>query len=156
MLDEVDKKVVRAIQEDFPLVPGPYGVMAASAGISEEEFLIRVNRLKAGGQIRRMGAVLQHHRAGFTANVLCAWQVPAEQLDAIGTAMSREPAISHCYSRRTAPGWPYNLYTMIHAQSRAECDAIAARLSAEHHITERRMLYSVREWKKSAMKYFCE
>jgi len=156
MLDEVDKKVVRALQEDFPLVPGPYAVMAASAGISEEEFLSRVNRLKAGGQIRRMGAVLQHHRAGFTANVLCAWQVPAEQLNVIGTAMSREPAISHCYSRTTAPGWPYNLYTMIHAQSRAECDAIASRLSAEHNLVQRRMLYSVREWKKSAMKYFCE
>ena len=85
-----------------------------------------------------------------------AWQVPPEELDAVGLAMSQEPSISHCYSRHTAPGWPYNLYTMIHAQSREECEAVAARLGAEHGLAERRMLYSVREWKKSAMKYFCE
>ena len=70
--------------------------------------------------------------------------------------MSANPAVSHCYDRTTAPGWPYNLYTMIHGHSRKECEQIADMLGKANGITNRMMLYSKKEWKKTSMKYFCE
>ena len=103
------------------------------------------------GQAR---AVLQHRHAGYTANALCVWQVPEEKLDGLGRTISGEPAVSHCYTRTAAEGWPYNFYVMIHAHDRERCEEIAERIECEHHLSERRMFYSVKEWKKASMKYF--
>lgn len=155
-MSELDKNVVRALQGDFPLVPEPYKELAARAGVTEEVFLARVRAMAERHMIRKMGAVLRHREVGFAANALCAWEVPTERLDAVATAMAASPAVSHCYDRNTAPGWPYNLYTMIHGHSRAECEAIADQLGRENGIASRVMLYSKKEWKKTSMKYFSE
>ena len=112
--------------------------------------------MKEAGVLRRVGAVLQHRRAGFSANALCVWSVPEERLDEVGAAVSRETSVSHCYSRETAPDWPYNFYAMIHAKSREVCEELADRISAENGLGGRKTFYSVREWKKAAMRYFCE
>ena len=155
-MDLIDRKIVMAMQEDFPLVAEPYKELAGRVGVSEEELLIRLQKQKQSGCIRKMGAVLQHRTAGFAANVLCAWEVPVGQMDEIAAAMSRHPSVSHCYDRNVEPGWPYNLYTMIHGHSRAECEAIAEALGETCGVSNRAMLYSVKEWKKTSMKYFCE
>ena len=156
MLEEKDRRIVRALADGIPFVPRPYAVLAEKAGMEEAEFLSRLKQLKARGVLRRVGAVLQHRRAGFAANALCIWSVPAERLDEVGTAVSGEPSVSHCYSRETAPGWPYNFYVMIHAKTREDCEKAADRISSENNLGERKTFYSVREWKKAAMRYFCE
>lgn len=155
-LSELDKKIVRALQGEFPLVAEPYRALAEQVGIDEALFLERVRILTAEKKIRKMGAVLRHREAGFVANVLVAWSVPAERLDAVATAMAESPAVSHCYDRNTAPGWPYNLYTMVHGHSREECEQIVAALGAANGISDHVMLYSKKEWKKTSMKYFME
>lgn len=156
MLEEKDQKIVRAMSDGIPLVPCPYAALAEKAGMEEEEFLSRLKKMKEQGTLRRVGAVLQHRRAGFAANALCVWKVPEERLDEVGASVSREPSVSHCYSRETAPEWPYNFYVMIHAHSREDCEKIADRISAEFDLDGRQTFYSVREWKKAAMRYFCE
>ena len=70
--------------------------------------------------------------------------------------MAEDPAVSHCYDRNTVVGWPYNIYTMIHGHSREECVAIADRLAKVSGIENRAMLFSVKEWKKTSMRYFSE
>ena len=155
-LSALDKNVIRALQGDFPLVPEPYKELAARAGVTEDVFLARVRELSEKKMIRKMGAVLRHREIGFAANALCAWEVPADRLDDVAKSMAASPSISHCYDRNTAPGWPYNLYTMIHGHSRAECESIADQLGKENHIENRVMLYSKKEWKKTSMKYFSE
>ena len=155
-ISNIDKSIVRALQGDFPLVAEPYKALAQKAGIPEDVFLARVKALTERKMIRKMGAVLRHRRIGFAANALCAWEVPEDRLDVVAQAMAKSPAVSHCYDRNTAPGWPYNLYTMIHAHSREECEHIADNLGKENHISHRVMLYSIKEWKKTSMQYFTE
>ncbi len=156
VVSELDKKVIRALQGEFPLVAEPYKALAEGIGISEELFLERVQALETDKKIRKMGAVLRHREVGFRANVLVAWVVPQEKLDDIAQQMASHPAVTHCYDRTTAPGWPYNLYTMVHGHSREECEQIVEELGLACGVTERVMLYSKREWKKTSMKYFCE
>ena len=155
-LTGLDKEIIKALQEDFPLCEEPYKVLAERVGISEEEFLERVKDLIANKKIRKMGAVLRHREAGFKANALCAWSVPPDKLDEIAKKMSSNPAVSHCYDRTTAPSWNYNLYTMIHAKNREECEKIISELSEETGLKKPQILYSKKEWKKTGMKYFCE
>ena len=156
MLDETDKAIVRTMQNDIPLVAQPYAAMADALGLSEEEFLQRLKRLKEEGKLRRIGVVLQHRRAGFTANALCVWQVPEAAVDRVGAAVSQEAAVSHCYTRTPVPEFPYNFYAMIHAQSREDCETIANRITAAHDLPKGEIFYSVREWKKISMKYFLD
>ncbi len=156
LLSERDKLIIKALQEDFPLCEEPYKILAARVGMSEDEFLRRVRQLVDEKKIRKMGAVLRHREVGFNANALCAWHVPTDELDAIAHAMSSHAAISHCYDRTPAPNWNYNLYTMIHAKTRDECEKIIGELSNLTGVTDYKILYTKREWKKTGMKYFCE
>ena len=156
MLSDKDKEIIKVLQEDFPLCEEPYKVLAEKIGISEEEFLQKVQELVDEKKIRKMGAVLRHREAGYKANALCAWQVPPKEIDDVAKKMSSHPAVSHCYDRTTAPNWIYNLYTMIHAKSREECDAIISELSQMTGIKNFQIMYSKKEWKKTGMKYFCE
>ncbi len=151
-----DKDVIRALQDDFPLCEEPFKFLADKIGMSEDEFLERVKALAAQKKIRKMGAVLRHREAGFTANALCAWRVPPDRLDDIADKMSANPAVSHCYDRTPAPNWNYNLYTMIHAKSRAECEKIVASLADECRLDKFQILYTTREWKKTSMRYFAD
>ena len=155
-ISELDRRIVRLLQGDFPLVSEPYKALAAEIGIAEEELLARISSMRAEKKIRKMGAVLRHREVGFTANCLCVWDVPDARVDEVAKRMAEHPRVSHCYDRNREDDWQYNLYTMIHGYSREECENIAAELAAATDIDDRRMLYTKREWKKTSMLYFTE
>ena len=155
-IEEIDKKIVRLLQGEFPLVAEPYKVLAAEIGITEEQLLARIAAMCEEKKIRKMGAVLRHREVGFTANSLCVWNVPDARIDEVARCMADHPRVSHCYDRNREADWQYNLYTMIHGYSREECEGIAAELAAATGIDDRRMLYTKKEWKKTSMKYFTE
>lgn len=156
MLSIQDKEIIKILQEDFPICEEPYKFMADKIGIDEEEFLKCVQKLLDEKKIRKIGAVIKHRKAGFKANALCAWSVPPEKIDEIANIMCKNPAVSHCYDRATSENWNYNLYTMIHAKTREECDNIILQLSQDTGIKNFQVMYSKKEWKKTSMKYFCE
>lgn len=156
MLEELDKKIIAALQEDLPLEPRPYLLLAERLGVTEAEILSRLQRYRETGIIRKMGAVLRHREVGFVANALCAWQVPDDQVEKAGGLLASFPFVTHCYSRKPYPDWPYNLYVMLHAQSRSECRQYAAELAGRIGSVKYVMLFSTREWKKSTVRYFRE
>lgn len=155
-ISEIDRKIIRLLQGEFPIVAEPYKMLAEEAGITEEELLSRIIMMREEKKIRKMGAVLRHREVGFTSNALCVWNVPDERVDEVATRMAEHPRVSHCYDRNRTDDWQYNLYTMIHGYSREECEGIAAELAAATGIDDRRMLYTRKEWKKTSMRYFAE
>ncbi|MGD9332587.1 MAG: Lrp/AsnC family transcriptional regulator, partial [Desulfobacterales bacterium] len=62
--------------------------------------------------------------------------------------------ISHCYRRNPTRDWPYNLYTMIHAESEDACRDIARGLATQTRVENFTLLFSRRELKKTSMTYF--
>ena len=155
MLDELDKKIIATVQDEIPIVPRPYLALAEKIGRTEAELITRLNNYAKSGKLRKSGAVLRHREVGFAANVLCAWKVPPDKLEQIGANMATNTAVSHCYDRKTTKNWPYNVYTMIHAHTRAECSDIANNIAQENNLTDYKMLFSIKEWKKTSMRYFC-
>lgn len=156
MLDELDKKIIAMMQEEFPLVPEPYREIADHLGISEDELLKRLKKYRQSGKIRKIGAVLRHREVGYAANALCAWIVPDERIQEVGQLFAKVAVVTHCYARVTQPGWPYNFYTMLHANTREQCNVIAQELATQARLQEYIMLFSTKEWKKNSMKYFKE
>jgi DNA-binding Lrp family transcriptional regulator len=154
MLDELDKQVIRVIQGDIPLEPKPFEAMARGIGMAEEAFLERVKDLQRRGIIRRFGATLRHQEAGYGANAMVAWQVPEDRVEEVGSLLARFRQVSHCYQRQPQQDWRYNLYTMVHGNSREQCRQIAAEMSRTVNVHEYSLLFSEKEFKKTSMKYF--
>ncbi len=154
MLSELEKKIISHLQGDLPVSLQPYADVAKELALDEEVLLRKLRELKARGILRRVGALLHHREAGFSANGMCAWRVSKERCEEVGEIMASDPRASHVYLRPTYPDWPYNLFTMLHAKDREECEACARELSKRTGVIDYLMLYSVREFKKASMKYF--
>ena len=75
-------------------------------------------------------------------------------MDAAGQRAAARAEVSHCYRRPAMSDFPYNLYAMIHGRSEAEVLTAAARMAAETGAEAHEVLFSVREFKKVAMRYF--
>jgi DNA-binding Lrp family transcriptional regulator len=154
MLTDQDKNVIAAIQGDIPLVPRPYRELAQALGLDERLFLETLQGLRDQNLIRRFGATLRHQKSGYAANAMGAWQVPEDRVENVGRHMATCRQISHCYRRNPVPQWPYNLYTMIHAESESACWSLAHELAAQTGIVHYILLFSRRELKKTSMAYF--
>jgi DNA-binding Lrp family transcriptional regulator len=153
---ERDKPLLSLLSRDLGRSAAPYAEMARKLGWTEEEVLKRVDELRAQGVIRRLGAVLVHQRAGFPANAMVVWQVEPERLDEAGRALGALEGVSHCYWRAEAPGWPYNLYTMVHARSQGELQAAVESMAALARAADWRTLGSLQELKKTSPEFFPE
>jgi len=72
----------------------------------------------------------------------------------VGLACARSAAVSHCYLRFPAPGWPYTLYAMAHGRDRVDVETFAAETGALEGVKAHAVLYTVRELKKTSMRFF--
>jgi DNA-binding Lrp family transcriptional regulator len=154
MLTDLEKKVIASIQQDMPVVERPYLQIARSIGVAEDTLLETLRRLCERGIIRRFGATLRHQRTGYQANAMAAWRVAQDRIDAVGEVMASFRQVSHCYRRNPTPQWPYNLYTMIHADDEAACRAIACEMAQAAGVDDYALLFSCEELKKTSMVYF--
>ncbi len=154
--DEFDRAVIRATQGDLPVVSEPWNESAQQLGISVDELLAQLEAMKERGLLRRVAGILYHRRAGFSANGMGVWQVPADQIAEIGPKMAAYRGVSHCYERPTYADWPYQIFTMAHGRSKQECDAILDAIADEFPIEQRATLYSSTEFKKVRLLYFTD
>jgi DNA-binding Lrp family transcriptional regulator len=154
MLTELEKKIIASIQEDMPIVDRPYLKISQALGISEENLLESLQSLCNRGFIRRFGATLRHQKTGFTANAMVAWQVDEDRVEDVGNRMAAFKQVSHCYRRNPNDRWPYNLYTMIHANDKESCRQTARRMSQATGVENYALLFSRKELKKTSMVYF--
>jgi DNA-binding Lrp family transcriptional regulator len=154
MLTELEKKIIASIQEDIPIISRPYLEISKKLKISEETLLKTLKDLCDRGVIRRFGATIRHQKSGFAANAMVAWIVDEKRIEEVGEKMSSFKEVSHCYRRNPTDEWPYNLYTMVHANNEDTCREIARTMSSKTRVENYKLLFSQRELKKTSMKYF--
>lgn len=154
MLTELEKKVIASIQEDMAVIERPYLEISQKLGISEETLLETLENLCARGVIRRFGATLRHQQTGYSANAMVAWQVSEDRVDEVGEKMAAFRQVSHCYRRNPTDSWPYNLYTMIHANDEQSCRETVREMAEAAEIDNYTLLFSREELKKTSMVYF--
>ncbi len=101
VLDETDRRLINALQGDFPLVAEPYREVAESLGLSEAEVLERIDSLLERRVLTRFGPMFQIERAGG-AFVLAAMQVPESDFDRVVAQVNAFPEVAHNYRREHA------------------------------------------------------
>ncbi len=97
-LDNLDKSLLNIIQTEFPLAREPFSALGLSLGITSDEVIHRIDRLKSGGIIRQIGPVFNPKKLGYQTTLVAA-KIPGERLDKAGQIIGRHQMVSHCYQR---------------------------------------------------------
>lgn len=97
-LDEIDRRLINAMQGDFPLVTEPYRAVAEALDLSETELMNRLDALLVRRVLTRFGPMFQIERAGG-AFVLAAMAVPDEDFSRVTEQVNAFPEVAHNYRR---------------------------------------------------------
>ncbi len=154
-MDDFERRLILATQQGLPLTPEPYAELARALGCDEAAVIAGIEDLLARGVIRRIGAVPNHYAIGYTANGMSVWDVDDAAIDALGERIGQLPFVTHCYRRpRHLPGWPYNLFAMLHGASRdevmAHVEEVRAMLGAACRGSD--VLFSTKILKKTGLR----
>lgn len=154
-LDPTDRRIVKATQAGLPLTPAPYAAVAEALALTEAEVIARLASMQERGIVRRIAVAPNHYALGMTANGMSVWDVADDRISELGAQVGALPFVTHCYQRpRALPGWPYNLFAMLHGSSRAEVEAkrdeVAALLGTACRSHD--ILYSTRILKKTGLR----
>ncbi|MFA5026872.1 MAG: AsnC family transcriptional regulator [Candidatus Methylomirabilota bacterium] len=107
-MDERDRRLLDALQAEFPLTPLPFRALGEIVGLSEAKTLARVEALQEARLIRQIGAIFDSHSLGYTSS-LVAMRVEPAALDAAAAVVSAHPGVSHNYQRDHA----FNLWFTV-------------------------------------------
>ncbi len=134
-MDYLDARILKALQNDFPLAERPYDILAQNLHVQRSELMERIRRMTAAGIIRRIGLSLDSRRLGCSA-ALCAVSTPPDLADRASKSINVFPEVTHCYLRDHA----FNIWFTIIARDNAEIDAILDRIRAELHLAPSQLL----------------
>ncbi|HPD57177.1 MAG TPA: AsnC family transcriptional regulator [Smithellaceae bacterium] len=144
-MDEIDKKILNILQKEFPLTAQPFLAVAEKCGVSEEETLKRVQKLKDEGIIRRIGAVFDGAKLG-RVSTLCAARVPEDKIDNFVKAVNAHKGVTHNYRR----DHDYNIWFTVSAANADELAAFLNNLKEKTGVTDILDMRAVKTFKINA------
>jgi len=153
---EDDKEFIRQLQKDLEVVDRPFLSAANALGMTEAQVFDKLRHYEEIGVMRRYAAILRHRDVGFTANGMIVWRVPEDQIEPVGAKLGAFPQISHCYQRPVYSDWPYNVFSMVHCKSIPEAEEMAKEIQKHINVSDYKILFSSREFKKTRVEYFVE
>ncbi len=130
-MDATDKRIINAIQFDFPFESRPYKIIAERLELSEAEVLRRVRNLKETGIIRRIGGNFVPEKLGYVST-LCAARVPEEAVEAFARTVNAYAGVTHNYLRDNR----YNVWFTFIAPSREKIARHLAAISRRTGVTD--------------------
>lgn len=98
ILDDTDRSILNRIQTRFPITLRPFKTIAEDLGLTEEDVIKRVRKLKEKGVIRRIGGNFVPEKVGFVST-LCAARVPEDAIDRFAAVVNRYSGVTHNYQR---------------------------------------------------------
>jgi DNA-binding Lrp family transcriptional regulator len=146
MMDSVDMQILLALQDGIPLVREPFSAIAAQLEIEPYEVIERLQRLRQEKIIRKFGLFVRKRKVGVIANAMVIWAVPSNRVQEVAEFLSGFREVTHCYERRTAPNWRYNVYTVIHGVERKAVSEFVKRLATAARVKNYLILFSLREF----------
>jgi DNA-binding Lrp family transcriptional regulator len=125
-MDELDRRIVNALQGGFPVCERPYAAAAATLGIDEVTLIARLRGLVEGGTVSRFGPLYVVEGLGG-AVTLAAMAVPEERFDAVAEAVNAYGEVAHNYRREHR----LNMWFVLAAETAERIGATIAAIEAE-------------------------
>ncbi|WP_347491074.1 siroheme decarboxylase subunit alpha [Desulfoscipio sp. XC116] len=130
-VDRIDKQLLNIIQSNFPVTERPYDMIGQKLGISEQNVLERLQRLRQAGIIRRLGGLFDSRKIGYTGT-LCAMQVPEKDIDRVAQIINSYPGITHNYLRNHR----YNMWFTLLAQTEQHIEGVLNEIRQKTGLTD--------------------
>ena len=144
-MDEIDKKILNILQKEFPLEEQPFLIVGKRCGISEDETIRRILKMKEKGIIRRIGAVFDGAKLG-RVSTLCAARVPEEKIDSFVKIVNANKNVTHNYHRNHE----YNVWFTVSAANTAELEKFLKEVKEKTGVTDILDMRAVRTFKINA------
>ena len=122
--DPIDRALLDDWQRDFPVTERPFQVLAYVLGLTEDEVIDRLARMRAAGRITRVGATIAP--GTVSASTLAAVAAPEDQIEDVAAIIDSEPGVNHNYQREDQ----WNLWFVATGPDRAHVDETLDRISA--------------------------
>jgi siroheme decarboxylase len=115
------KKILKHLSSGLPICDEPYKELADQCGVDEQTLFAFIHELVDSNVISRFGMVIDPELVGYIENAIVVWDIPDEEVGQVGALLGLQEKISLCYRRqRQLPDWPYNLFTMLHGQTKQD------------------------------------
>ncbi len=122
-MDEIDKLIINALQDGFPICDSPYRQVAAQLGLAEQELIDRLKALLDNGTLTRFGPLYNAEQMGG-ALTLAAVKAPKERFDEVTEIINSFPEVAHNYARSHELNMWFVIATETPGQTRQTIDAI--------------------------------
>lgn len=99
--DDTDRRIINAMQGDFPLSERPFAELGAQLGLGEEALIARLQSMLDDGVLTRFGPMFQIERMGG-AFCLAAMAVPEAEWQRTVDSVNALPEVAHNYRREHA------------------------------------------------------
>ena len=130
-VDDVDRRIITELQENFPLEMNPYEVISENLGMSTDQLWKRVLALAESGVIRRMGFSIDSRKIGYSST-LAAVRVQPDQVEKASELISGYPQITHSYQRDDE----FNIWFTVIAEDKDCILAILEEIREKLHLTD--------------------
>jgi DNA-binding Lrp family transcriptional regulator len=140
-IDQRDRELLNALQNEIPLVTTPFAVLGQLIDMSEKEVIKRTERFRSEGLIRQISALLDGRLLGYRTALVAA-KVSEERLEQAAAVISAHPGVSQNYRRNH----DFNLWFTLSVgpSSRLSLERTAALLGEEGGCDEVRLLPTLR------------
>jgi DNA-binding Lrp family transcriptional regulator len=128
-IDDIDRRIIDALQGGFPICERPYAVAAAALGLTEDELLARLQSLLDRKVLTRFGPMFQIERMGG-AFVLAAMAVPEADWERVNAAVNALPEVAHNYRRESDRNTPLNMWFVLATETKDGIPAAVAKIEA--------------------------
>lgn len=96
--DPVDRTLLDRLQTSIPCAESPFAEIGAELGISEDDVISRIRRLKEDKVVRQISAIFDTRSLGYTSSLVAA-RIPTERVEEAAAIINRHPGVSHNYLR---------------------------------------------------------
>jgi DNA-binding Lrp family transcriptional regulator len=141
-IDSLDKALLNEIQWEFPLVQRPFLEIGLRHGLSEQEAMDRISRMKQNGLVRQINAIFDTRNLGYKS-ALIAFAVIPEMLDLVANEVNKHPGVSHNYERNHE----YNMWFTLAIPPYDEMKPHLDKLASLKGVTKYRLLPTLKLYK---------
>ena len=145
IMDEIDKKILNILQKEFPLEDEPFLIVGKHCGISEDETIRRIRKMKDKGIIRRIGAVFDGAKLG-RVSTLCAARVSEGKIDNFVAVVNANKNVTHNYRRDNE----YNIWFTVSAANAKELEKFLKDVKEKTGVTDILDMRTLRTFKINA------
>lgn len=122
-MDALDRAIINQLQGGFPLCERPYAAVAEQLGSSEDEVLVRIERLLRDRVLTRFGPMFHAERLGGGLS-LVAMKIPPGDFERVVEIVNAMPEVAHNYAREHALNMWFVLATETPEGQREALDRI--------------------------------